>query len=91
MHRRDWAGLQFVWVPFKTTRRVGLRITTMDIPTQDIITRDNISVHTSAVCFFRVIDSMKVVIKIQDPLLAINQIAQTTLRSVLVSTNWMNC
>jgi regulator of protease activity HflC (stomatin/prohibitin superfamily) len=76
-------GLQFVWVPFQTTRRVGLRITTMDIPIQDIITRDNISVQTSAVCFFRVKDPLKVVVAIQDPLLAINQIAQTTLRSVV--------
>jgi regulator of protease activity HflC (stomatin/prohibitin superfamily) len=76
-------GLQFVWIPFQATRRVGLRITTMDIPTQDIITKDNISVQTSAVCFFRVMDPLKVVIKIQDPLQAINQIAQTTLRSVV--------
>lgn len=76
-------GLRFVWIPFQTTRRVGLRITTMEIPNQDIITRDNISVQTSAVCFFRVKDPLKVVIAIQDPLLAINQMAQTTLRSVV--------
>ena len=76
-------GLQFVWVPFQTTRRVGLRITTMDIPTQEVITKDNVSVKTAAVCFFQVADSLKVVVKIQDPMIAINQIAQTTLRSVI--------
>jgi len=76
-------GLRFVWVPFQATNRVGLRITTMDIPTQDIITRDNISVQTSAVCFFRVTDPLKVVVKVQNPLQAINQMAQTTLRSVV--------
>ncbi len=76
-------GLQFVWVPFQTARRVGLRITTMDIPTQEVITKDNVSVKTAAVCFFQVADALKVVIKIQDPMIAINQIAQTTLRSVI--------
>ncbi len=76
-------GLQFVLVPFQTTRRVGLRITTMDVPPQDVITRDNISVKTAAVCFFQVVDPLKVVVKIQDPMIAINQIAQTTLRSVI--------
>lgn len=76
-------GLQFVWVPFQTARRVGLRITTMDIPTQEVITKDNVSVKTAAVCFFQVADPLKVVIKIQDPMIAINQIAQTTLRSVI--------
>ncbi len=76
-------GLQFVWVPFQTSRRVGLRITTMDIPNQEVITKDNVSVKTAAVCFFQVADPLKVVIKIQDPMIAINQIAQTTLRSVI--------
>lgn len=76
-------GLQFVWVPFQTARRVGLRITTMDIPNQEVITKDNVSVKTAAVCFFQVADPLKVVIKIQDPMIAINQIAQTTLRSVI--------
>lgn len=76
-------GLQFVFVPFQTTRLVGLRITTMDIPNQEVITKDNVSVKTAAVCFFQVADPLKVVVKIQDPMMAINQIAQTTLRSVI--------
>jgi regulator of protease activity HflC (stomatin/prohibitin superfamily) len=76
-------GLQFVFIPFQTARRVGLRITTMDVPTQDFITKYNVSVKTAAVCFFQVADPLKVVIKIQDPMIAINQIAQTTLRSVI--------
>jgi len=76
-------GFQMVYGPFQIPRRVGLRITTMDVPPQDVITRDNISVKTAAVCFFQVADPLKVVVKIQDPMIAINQIAQTTLRSVI--------
>jgi len=55
----------------------------MSIPMQEIITKDNVSVRTAAVCFFQVVDPFKAVTKIEDPIEATRQIAQTTLRSVL--------
>lgn len=71
-------------LPFiEKAKKVDLRIITMSIPMQEIITKDNVSAKTAAVCFFQVIDPMKVVTKIEDPYMATNQIAQTTLRSVL--------
>jgi regulator of protease activity HflC (stomatin/prohibitin superfamily) len=76
-------GLQFTLPPFQVSRRIDTRIVTMAIPSQEIITRDNVSVKTAAVCFFQVIDPYKSVTKIEDPYAATNQIAQTTLRSVL--------
>jgi regulator of protease activity HflC (stomatin/prohibitin superfamily) len=63
--------------------KVPLRIVTMDIPPQDVITRDNVSVKVNAVVYFRVIDPVKAVIVIQDYLFATSQLAQTTLRSVV--------
>ena len=63
--------------------RVGLRTITTDVPPQDVITRDNVSVKVNAVIFFRVLDAAKAVISVQDYLYATSQMAQTTLRSVL--------
>ena len=63
--------------------KVSLRTITMDVPPQDVITRDNVSIKVSAVIYFRVIDPEKAVIAVQDYLYATSQIAQTTLRSVL--------
>ena len=63
--------------------KVSLRTITMDVPPQDVITRDNVSVKVNAVIFFRVIDAAKAVISVEDYLYATSQIAQTTLRSVL--------
>src|SRR4026208_1013165 len=63
--------------------RVSLRTITMDVPPQDVITRDNVSVKVNAVLFCRVLDSAKAVISVEDYLYATSQIAQTTLRSVL--------
>lgn len=76
-------GLQVTFPPFQVSKRIDMRIVTMAIPSQEIITRDNVSVKTAAVCFFQVIDPYKAVTKIEDPYAATNQIAQTTLRSVL--------
>jgi regulator of protease activity HflC (stomatin/prohibitin superfamily) len=76
-------GLNFTFPPVQTSKRIDMRIITMSIPSQEIITRDNVSVKTAAVCFFQVIDPYKAVTKIEDPFTATNQIAQTTLRSVL--------
>ncbi len=76
-------GLQFI-VPFiDVLHRVSLRIITMPIQSQGIITRDNVSVDVSAVAYFRVLDSVKSVVAIENVHAAINQIAQTTLRKVV--------
>jgi regulator of protease activity HflC (stomatin/prohibitin superfamily) len=63
--------------------RVDLRTVVMDVPTQDVITRDNVSVKVNAVIYFRVIDSQKAIIQVENFLEATSQLAQTTLRAVL--------
>jgi regulator of protease activity HflC (stomatin/prohibitin superfamily) len=63
--------------------RVDLRVIVMDVPTQDVISRDNVSVHVNAVVYFRVIDPEKAIIQVEQYLVAVSQLAQTTLRSVL--------
>jgi len=77
-------GLIFL-VPFGIERmvRVGLRIIAMDIPPQDVITRDNVSVKVNAVLYFKVRDPSRAVLEIEDFLFATSQLAQTTLRSVI--------
>lgn len=68
---------------FENYKKVDMRMVTMAIPMQEVITKDNISAKTAAVCFFQVVDPFKVVTKIEDPYTATSQIAQTTLRSIL--------
>jgi len=63
--------------------RVDLRVVTYDVPTQDVITRDNVSVMVNAVVYFRVMEPSKAIIEVEDFLFATSQIAQTTLRSVV--------
>lgn len=63
--------------------KVSLRTVTMDVPSQDVITRDNVSVKVNAVIYFRVIDPSKAIVQVEDFLYATSQISQTTLRSVL--------
>ena len=63
--------------------KVSLRVITMDIPTQDIITKDNVSVKVNAVLYFRVVDPVKAIVNVEDYLFATGQLAQTTLRSIL--------
>ena len=63
--------------------KVSLRVVTMDIPTQDIITKDNVSVKVNAVLYFRVINPEKAIVEVEDYLFATGQLAQTTLRSIL--------
>lgn len=77
-------GVVFL-VPYGVERmeRVSLRIIAMDIPPQDVITRDNVSVKVNAVLYFRVSDPLKAVLEIEDYLFATSQLAQTTLRSVI--------
>jgi regulator of protease activity HflC (stomatin/prohibitin superfamily) len=76
-------GLIFVFPPNDRMVRVSLRIVVMDIPPQDVITKDNVSVKVNAVVYFRVMDPQKAVLEVQDFLFATSQLAQTTLRSVL--------
>ncbi len=63
--------------------RIGLRVITMDVPPQDVITKDNVSVKVNAVVYFRVVDPIKAVIQVENYLYATSQLAQTTLRSIL--------
>jgi regulator of protease activity HflC (stomatin/prohibitin superfamily) len=76
-------GLIFLPAFFATMKRVSLRIVAMDIPPQDVITRDNVSVRVNAVLYMKVKDPSRVVLEIEDYLYATSQLAQTTLRSVL--------
>ena len=62
--------------------KIDLRVVTMDVPPQDVITRDNVSVKVNAVVYFQVVDSRKAVLEVENYLYATNQLAQTTLRSV---------
>ena len=76
-------GLIFVFVPIDRMVKVSLRMVALDVPPQDIITKDNVSVKVNAVVYFRVMDPIKAVIEVQDYLFATSQMAQTTLRSIL--------
>lgn len=63
--------------------RVSLRVVAMEVPSQDVITRDNVSIKVSAVIYFRVIEAAKAVVEVENYLFATSQLAQTTLRSML--------
>lgn len=76
-------GPVYLWPIAQSEKKVDLRVVTMAIPMQEVITKDNISCKTAAVCFFQVVDPFKAVTKVEDWYTATNQIAQTTLRSVL--------
>jgi regulator of protease activity HflC (stomatin/prohibitin superfamily) len=76
-------GLTFIVPLVEVLRRVSLRIVTMPIQSQGIITRDNVSIDVSAVAYYRVVDATKSVVAIENVTAAINQIAQTTLRKVV--------
>jgi len=76
-------GLILVFSPIDRMVRISLRLITMNIPPQDVITKDNVTVKVNAVLYFRVIDPLKCVIEVQDYINATSQLAQTTLRSLL--------
>jgi regulator of protease activity HflC (stomatin/prohibitin superfamily) len=76
-------GLIIIIPGVQTMVKVDLRIIVMDVPPQDVISRDNVSVKVNAVVFFRVIDPQRAIIQVEDYYSATNQLAQTTLRSVL--------
>ncbi len=76
-------GFVFIFWPFQTVERISLRTVVLDVPPQDVITKDNVSVKVNAVVYFRVVDPSKAVVEVENYGLATSQIAQTTLRSVL--------
>jgi regulator of protease activity HflC (stomatin/prohibitin superfamily) len=76
-------GLIWVLWPIDRIVRVSLRTITMDVPTQDVITEDNVSVKVNAVVYFRVVDPLRAIVEVENYLYATSQLAQTTLRSVL--------
>jgi len=77
------AGLRFIFIPFQAMVRVDLRLRVLDVPTQDVISRDNVSVHVNAVVYYRVVDPERAIIHVENFTMATSQLAQTTLRSVL--------
>ena len=76
-------GLTFIFWPFETMVRVDLRTIILDVPPQDVITRDNVSVKVNAVVYFHVMDPARAIVKVANFMYATSQLAQTTLRSVL--------
>ena len=76
-------GLQLILFPIDRLLRISLRTVTLDVPPQDVITKDNVSIKVNAVVYFRVVDPNKAVVVVEDYLFASSQMAQTTLRSVL--------
>ena len=76
-------GLIFVFAPFDRIVRVSLRLETLEVPAQDVVTRDNVTVKVNAVIYSRVIDPRLAVVEVSNFVYATSQLAQTTLRSVL--------
>ena len=77
------AGVRLVLFPIEVLYRVNLRLETLDVPPQDIITKDNVSVKVNAVCYFRVVDANLALSQVQNYQYATSQLAQTTLRSIV--------
>ena len=76
-------GIRWIIPLVDKFQKISLRIITMDVPPQDVITRDNVSVKVNAVVYFKVIDPIKATIQVENYLYATSQLAQTTLRSIL--------
>jgi regulator of protease activity HflC (stomatin/prohibitin superfamily) len=76
-------GLVILWPVVQKMTKVDLRIIVLDVPKQDVILRDNVSVKVNAVVYFRIVDPSKAIIQVEDVFQATSQLAQTTLRSVL--------
>ena len=83
LHEAKGPGLILVFAPFDRIVRVSLRIDTLEVPPQDLVTRDNVTVKVNAVVYFRVMDPKLAVVEVSNFLYATSQLAQTTLRSVL--------
>ena len=82
-HEPSGPGIFLVFAPVQRMVRTSLRLETLEVPGQDVVTRDNVTVKVNAVIYFRVIDPIKAVIEVSNYLYATSQLAQTTLRSVL--------
>ena len=76
-------GLVLIWPVIQRMRRVDLRVIVLNVPKQDVITRDNVSVKVNAVVYFRIVDPGKAIIQVVNAFDATSQVAQTTLRSVV--------
>jgi regulator of protease activity HflC (stomatin/prohibitin superfamily) len=76
-------GLVLIWPAIQRMRRVDLRVIVLNVPKQDVITRDNVSVKVNAVVYFRIVDPGKAIIQVANAFDATSQVAQTTLRSVV--------
>lgn len=76
-------GLFILWPGIDKMSKVSLRVLAMDVPPQDVITKDNISIKVNAVAYFRVFEPSKAILEVEDYLYATSQLSQTTLRSVL--------
>src|ERR1700687_5716423 len=76
-------GLILVFAPIDRIVRVSLRVEAMEVPPQDVVTRDNVTVKVNAVVYFRVVDPTKAVLEVTNFLYATSQVSQTTLRSAL--------
>ena len=76
-------GVILVFAPIDRIVRVSLRTVVLDVPAQDVITRDNVSVKVNAVLYFRVMDPRRAIVEVENYMYATSQLAQTTLRSVL--------
>lgn len=76
-------GLFILWPGIDKMAKVSLRVLAMDVPPQDVITKDNISIKVNAVAYFRVFEPSKAILEVEDYLYATSQLSQTTLRSVL--------
>jgi len=83
LDRPKGPGVALVFAPIDRMARVSLRTIVMDVPAQDIITRDNVSVKVNAVVYFRVVDPRRAIVEVESYHYATSQLAQTTLRSVL--------
>jgi regulator of protease activity HflC (stomatin/prohibitin superfamily) len=83
LSRPKGPGVILVFPPIDRMARVSLRTVVMDVPSQDVITRDNVSVKVSAVVYFRVMDPRRAIVEVENYHYATSQLAQTTLRSVL--------
>ncbi|MFH1655788.1 MAG: slipin family protein [Candidatus Omnitrophota bacterium] len=76
-------GLIFIFWPIDRTVKVSLRLVTLDVPPQDVITKDNVSIKVNAVVYFRVMGANNAITEVEDYFYATSQIAQTTLRSIM--------
>jgi regulator of protease activity HflC (stomatin/prohibitin superfamily) len=83
LERPKGPGIILVFAPLDRIVRISLRIEAMEVPSQDLVTRDNVTVKVNAVVYFRVVEPIKAVLEVANFLYATSQLAQTTLRSVL--------